>query len=99
MKPNPNCPEAVDARERLSAALVAMGDRDQAPACAGGTWWISEAAEERAAAAEACRGCPALEACARAGRYEPWGVWGGVDRSPSLGRPKTTTTPTTERTA
>lgn len=60
---------------------------------AGGEAWTSEDADDRAEAVEACAPCPVLKLCKAAGRYEVFGVWGGVDRErtprarrPELGR-------------
>lgn len=50
--------------------------------------FVSENPDERAAAAALCVDCPARvrEACARAGKRQRFGVWGGVDVAPREGR-------------
>ena len=31
--------------------------------------------------------CPILDPCRDAGQFEPWGVWAGIDRSPTKRKP------------
>ncbi|OLP72779.1 hypothetical protein BJM39_27435 [Salmonella enterica subsp. enterica serovar Javiana] len=73
---------------RIEALGRALDDLD----ATGGTWpcrnrneWISDDAEERAEAAEACQHCPVLEICAAVATTKPFpthGVWGGRDLTP-----------------
>lgn len=65
------------AYERLG---MAVGD-GRTPFCDGRDEWLSEDADERAEAAEACHHCPVLTACADAARElrPTFGVWAGRD--------------------
>lgn len=63
-----------------------------APPCQIGDawkWFLSEKLAQRTEAATLCPGCEVLDLCAEAGRHEPAGVWGGVDRvkRPTTRRP------------
>jgi len=78
MKPNPG--------DQLTRALITLAAQGQRPRCGDPEthWlWLSEAAGERAIAAEWCAGCPVLRACGDAAEYrgEQFGVWGGLDRT------------------
>ncbi|WP_425310626.1 WhiB family transcriptional regulator [Ammonicoccus fulvus] len=77
------------ARAALDSAILALaGDRRSTPCTAADRGlWTSRATEDREAAAWRCGPCPILAACAAVGDFEPFGVWGGVDRSPRIGRP------------
>lgn len=80
---------ALDAlHEALTAAL---GDRKRIPCRESGrtALWTSEAAKDRATAAEACGGCPILDPCAEAGQFEPFGTWGGRDVTQRPGKART----------
>lgn len=81
-------PEARTAWETLAAALAGIS-----PACTvDADPWTSEDHADRQEAAEACQPCPARSACAAFGEAnrEPFGVWGGTDRTPLRGRPPKT---------
>lgn len=45
-----------------------------------------DAINDTLAAADACASCPMRECCETAGRYERYGVWGGVSRSRGIYR-------------
>lgn len=86
--PVPIRPAALPAWHVLVDAL----SRTQAGAipCNGRMEWSSDDQDDRTEAAERCAGCPATVACsnyATAAR-EKFGVWGGVDRTPSSQRAK-----------
>lgn len=70
--------EALDAIHEALGAAVASGERIPCRT-PGPALWTSEAHEERAEAAEACRACPILDPCRAAGRFERFGTWGGRD--------------------
>lgn len=81
--------EALDVlHDALSAAVNA---RQRIPCRVPGQThaWTSDAHEERAEAAEACAPCPIRDQCRDAGRFEPWGVWAGIDKSPTKRKPNT----------
>lgn len=75
--------------EAMRAALVGLDEElrrtlaagVRPPCTRGGDAWLSEDADERAEAAEACGRCPAVlrAACREAGRFQSFGVFGGVD--------------------
>ncbi len=78
-------PSALPAWRRLQealdgAAVPCTGDPD--------AWW-SEDPDVRAYAARACIDCVAIERCGRfaEANRETAGVWAGVDRTPTAGRP------------
>lgn len=62
----------------------ALDAADTVPPCQGSKRhrWTSEDPLERHEAAHACLACPAIAACATAGRSERFAVWGGRDRTP-----------------
>lgn len=75
---------AVEAWLALNKALEACGgvpcrERER------NRLWISEERADREQAVARCADCPVLALCRTAGRFERFGVWGGIDRSP---RPK-----------
>lgn len=43
-----------------------------------GTMFPEDEADEPLVAALVCAGCPVINSCAIAGKYERWGVWGGL---------------------
>ena len=49
--------------------------------------WYSTNPVERAHAAADCRRCPLRDPCRALGQNEPFGVWGGEDRTPSTPTP------------
>lgn len=53
--------------------------------------WLSDRHEDRSEAAQACEGCPALDACAEVGRHEPFGTWGGRDVTQRPGKARKNT--------
>ncbi|MFC5998278.1 WhiB family transcriptional regulator [Quadrisphaera sp. GCM10027208] len=70
---------------RLAARLVELDDTGTTWPCRNrGDLWYSDDADERAAAAELCAPCPALDECGRyaAAARERHGVWAGRDRTP-----------------
>lgn len=84
---------AETAFRRLAARLTELDDTGTTWPCREqGELWFADDPDERAAAAEACRSCPALTEC---GDYattarEKFGVWAGKDRTP---RPRQGDTP------
>lgn len=70
---------ALEAWDRLQQALRSS----ETVPCAGRDEWCSDDPEQRAAAATACQGCPALAQCNAFAEAngETFGVWGGFDRS------------------
>ena len=89
---------ALDALHDALSAAVNARRRVPCRVPGHGAAWTSEAHEERADAAEACQACPILDPCRAAGRFEPFGTWGGRDRTRRPGkklppRPTTTTKP------
>lgn len=72
---------AQSAAERLRIALMAAEDRGDRVPCQGRDEWISESAEERLEAAQACRPCPVTSLCHEAALEDPpsWTVRAGVD--------------------
>lgn len=83
----------------LDAALRDAVEAGQPIPCRtvdGPSRWISDRHEDRREAAEQCAGCPVLDACAEVGQHEPFGTWGGRDRTRRPGKklpPRTTTAP------
>lgn len=76
--------EAEQAFRRLAARLDELADTGRTwPCAADPERWFADDDADRAAAAEACRSCPALTACGdyAAAADERHGTWGGVDRS------------------
>lgn len=75
------------ARAALDRALLAMAQDRRRPRCAtttnGKSLWLSDSETDRALAAQRCTGCPVLAACDAAATEarEPFGVWGGKDRT------------------
>lgn len=82
------------AHEVLARRIRDLADDGRPVPCTGLSLPISEDADDRAVVVEfLCPRCPALVACDAAGRFERFGVWGGLDRSPPRGpyKPRTTT--------
>ncbi|MBK8462179.1 MAG: WhiB family transcriptional regulator [Nigerium sp.] len=80
----------ADALDTLHGALSAAVNANQRIPCrvpGHGAAWTSDAYDDRAEAAEACAPCPILDQCRDAGQFEPWGVWAGIDRSPTKRKP------------
>ncbi len=76
----------MNAHELLTVALLGMTERNETPPCGDpGTshLWTSDDTLERAQAVRWCRGCPVLDACARAADavQERWHVWAANDRT------------------
>lgn len=69
---------------RLHAELNEAVERTGAP-CRGRTDWTDDDRDVRAEAAVACQRCAVLARCADyvAAAGEDFGVWAGVDRTPS----------------
>lgn len=80
----------MTAHEDLLVALVDALRADRRIPCSRSGAWVSSEARERAEAAEACQWCPVLAECATAAEStgERWGVWGGRDLTPKIGRPR-----------
>lgn len=84
----------MTARDRLNSELSILLDAGHVVACAASGQATSDDATERAQAAQTCIPCPMRGACLELAREEKhkFGVWGGVDFSPSArpaGRPRT----------
>lgn len=81
-------PEHAAALDALARALDTLADTGRWPPCRG-RWseFLSEDADTRSAAADACHACPVLEACDEAGAHETAGAWAGRDRQ-TAARPK-----------
>lgn len=73
------------AHQRLADALLNIQHPHALP-CRLDDRFISEKADERAEAADMCLDCPVFVPCGDAGRFEPFGIWAGVDRT--VQRPK-----------
>lgn len=71
----------ADARRGLARALAGMRAGQRLTPCQihPADWWHGNDGE-RATAVAFCASCPIQRLCARAGTYERYGVWGGVDR-------------------
>ncbi|MFT4226097.1 WhiB family transcriptional regulator [Micropruina sp.] len=77
--------EPTAAAPRQPAAYTALVEQlgEQPPGsvpCVGESrhLWLSDSAADQDRAVAACRKCPLIELCRRAGRGEHGGVWGGV---------------------
>ncbi len=73
-------PDALDARERLDAALTVLTDEGQVPPChTDPERWFSDAASDIMAAITACASCPVLAQCdeyaTADGHGDRYGVW------------------------
>ena len=78
----------MTAHEQLALALAdAIAQGHEIP-CGTSDGWLSDDADQRAEAAQACRHCPVIDLCADAGAStsERFGVWGGIDRTPTKQR-------------
>jgi hypothetical protein len=78
-------PQAREAQARLTRALLDLASPGLRTHCSQPeihSWWLSDSQQEREVAAKLCRGCPVLRECAEVGRYERFGVFGGMDRTP-----------------
>jgi hypothetical protein len=91
-------PDADDGARALSAALLTLAARDQRTPCQGryGALFLSEHFTRRAAAIPMCTGCDLITKCAdyAAELKASFGVWAGVDRTPST---RTTPNPPKEK--
>jgi hypothetical protein len=79
---------ADDALRALSAALLSLLEQDIAPPCADGTdRWLDDSASVRAKVAPRCDDCEIRHRCHTfADTARPpitFGVWAGVDRTPT----------------
>lgn len=81
----------MTATEVLTHALARLELAGRTWPCRNRPEWLSDSAEDRAEAAEACQPCPALTECAAAAQEarEKWHVWGGVDFAAKPKRRKT----------
>lgn len=76
----------MTARDTLDRALIGMAANGQRPRCgdpADTHRWTSDRPDDRRRAAALCRGCPLLAPCTAAAdeTNEPFGTWGGHDRT------------------
>ena len=88
MKVDAQLPTIDDpAHTRLSDALVSAVNRGQFVPCSppwdGDSPWLSDDPDERRWAARLCADCPAITECREAGQAEGFGIWGGIDRTPT----------------
>lgn len=89
----------MSAHEALARALVTAVDARLRIPCAGSDDWTSEDENTRADAARRCDGCPCTTECHEAATEtrERFGVWAGVDRSPTTRKPAHPKTSPTEQ--
>jgi hypothetical protein len=91
-------PDADDAVRALSAALLTLAARDQRTPCQGrySELWTSEDYTQRAETIPLCAGCDLITKCADYATElkASFGVWAGVDRTPST---RTTPNPPKEK--
>lgn len=79
----------MTAAEELTRALLELEDKGQTTPCQGkrADRWTSDVPDERAWAASVCASlrCPVIAQCDVAAdeTHEKWGVWAGVDRTPT----------------
>ena len=95
----PPRPHPVDVA-KLHDQLMLRAAAD-APPCVGHDDHTSDDPDVRERAARLCRdACRLIDACRRYAEQaqEPWGVFGGVDRSPPSRTTRTSSTSTTTRT-
>ena len=78
-------PTRTPERDRFDTDLQALLESGVRPPCAGRSEWLSEAADERLDAAEACQYCRLLDACLQVAEAEhaSWGIYGGRDFAPA----------------
>jgi hypothetical protein len=82
---------AAQATDKLTVALLTIATQGLRPRCGDhetSYLWLSEFERERKQAARLCAGCPVLEPCREVGRYQTFGVFGGVDATRTPGRKK-----------
>lgn len=85
----------MTARERLDLALIDALETGLIVPCLRRPEWTSDDPDERAHAATECEGCPCLDECADValedvetyGKTQVWGVYAGVDITPTKGKP------------
>lgn len=74
-------PDDPTAHARLAAALLDLAKAGESLPCAGSPLPTSEVLDKRRVVTQVfCPRCRIRELCAAAGKHEPWGVWGGIDR-------------------
>ncbi|HEY5180148.1 MAG TPA: WhiB family transcriptional regulator [Dermatophilaceae bacterium] len=81
----------MSAAETMSAALRSMTYREQVPPCADGSdRWTSEDYTQRAETIPLCVGCSLLARCAQYATElkASFGVWAGIDRTPTTRKGK-----------
>ena len=82
----------MTAARAIDGALLNMADRDQRTPCQGwDAWlWTSEDHTERAAAIPLCTGCGLLTLCHDYATElkASFGVWAGIDRTPTTRKGK-----------
>ena len=82
----------MSAARAIDAALLTMAHRDERTPCQG--WdadlFLSEDHTERAAAIPLCAGCDLLDLCAQYATElkTSFGVWAGIDRTPTTRKGK-----------
>ena len=81
-------PRGGPATHALNRGLDALAKQRRHPPCAIPEifhYWVSDSESDRAIAIRGCHRCPLLDACDAAAteRQERFGVWGGVDRTPT----------------
>ena len=83
----------MTAAKVMSAALLNMAARDQRTPCQGryGELWTSEDYTQRAETIPLCVGCPLLTLCAQyaAELKASFGIWAGIDRTPTTRKART----------
>jgi hypothetical protein len=80
--------------DQLTRALIDLAARGIRPRCGDyetSHLWLSEDEHERAEASKLCQGCDVLTECGEVGKYQSFGVFGGVDRSVRPGGKKVAT--------
>lgn len=79
--PQPPAPRPVPELAQLEAGLEALARAGRVAQCVAQDAWISDDAEDRAAAAEGCTWCPLTAPCLAAGLAvrSTWAIWGGHD--------------------
>lgn len=71
-------PGRDDARDRLTAALVALAAQGFRPPCSDDDRWTSDDVDTlRRVAVGGCLTCPVRQECRDAGEHATHGVWGG----------------------
>ena len=74
---------ANEVSAQFTQALINASARGIRPRCSDPGWnyWMSDDESDRAQAVQWCTGCLVLAECREVGRYQTFGVYGGVDRT------------------